>query len=408
MRQSQVLFISYNGILEPLLNSQGLPYIKGLLRRTDLKFILLTFEKKQNLKRYGYHYLKGLKNDLKKQKIEWHFLCYHKKPSLLATVFDVINGLILSLVIIIFKRIRLIHARGIVSASIALGLYIIFRTKFIFDMRNFLAEAYVSAGTWKKNSLNFKLVKFMEKWALRMASETIVESNYHYKILEKDNYRNVNIIPCCVDLEKFRYEKEGKKFIPENDFGLDNRFYLVYIGSLGTWYMMDEMLDFFKAMIRYDGFVNSNFIIVSYFARDLIIKSAKRKGIDAEKIKILHLPHSQVPSILSLCNLGIVFIRPYERMDSFPTKIGEYLACGLPIVLNKGMGDAEEMVKENKVGVVIDKFEEDEYIGGICKLRAMLRDDNGLRDRCRKVAEDNISLEKGIEKYYQIYSRLIN
>lgn len=37
-----------------------------------------------------------------------------------------------------------------------------------------------------------------------------------------------------------------------------------------------------------------------------------------------------------------------------PTKIGEFLACGRPIVVNRGTGDMDDFIKEFDSGVILD------------------------------------------------------
>jgi len=383
------------------MHSQGLPYIRGIIQSGLGKFTLLTFEKKEHLKKYGPRYVSKLRQELKEEGIDWRFLYYHKYPALLAKLFDITSGSVYSIILIIAKRVKLIHARGITSAVMALGPKCILGVKIIFDMRNFLAEAYVSAGIWKPGSLNFKLVKQMEKLVLENAFITIVESHPHFRALEKYKYGNIEIIPCCVDLDKFRYNRDGGK--PTNDFGLDNRFYLIYIGSLGTWYMMDEMLDFYENLSKDISFSDCGLILATRHSPTEIIERIKAKGLDMEKISILNLDHQEIPGVLSLSRLGMAFIKPYERTDSFPTKIGEYLASGLPVVLNKGMGDAEVLIKENKVGVIIDSFSEEGYKEAVNKLKLLLKEGESLNWRCRQVAEKHLSLKKAVDRYCVIY-----
>lgn len=407
MSDNQVLFLSYNSILEPLIHSQGLPYIRGLLKRDVGRFTLLTFEKKENFNKYGIQYIKTLRYELKKEGIEWHFLYYHKKPVLLAKLFDISNGLIHSMFFVIFKRVKLIHARGIVSASIAFGLHFIFGVRFIFDVRTSLANAYVASGIWKIHSLNFKLVKFTERIILRNAYMITVETRHHLQVLRSSGYSNVEAVPCCVDLERFQY-KPDRKGAGIKVFGLRERFYLVYSGSLGNWNMMDKMFGFFKAMNEYPAFKGSGFVLATSYNKSLITQAIKQAGIEMEKITILNLPHDKMPDILVSCNLAVSFIKPYQRLDSFPVKIGEYLASGLPIILNKGMGDVEDIVRENNIGVIIDGFSEEEYKNGLRGLEELLKEGDGLSIRCRRVAERYLSVVNGAEKYYQIYSGALN
>ena len=88
----RVLFISYNGMLEPLGQTQVLPYLHELSKR-GVKFTLLSFEKPAAFTPEGQRECEALKRELSEQGIEWHWLRYHQRPSLPATIFDVQAGI---------------------------------------------------------------------------------------------------------------------------------------------------------------------------------------------------------------------------------------------------------------------------------------------------------------------------
>src|ERR1044072_7948104 len=88
----RVLFISYNGMLQPLGQKQVLTYLRQLAQR-GVKFTLLSFERDKAFTPDGERQCGALKEALQKQGIEWHSLPYHQRPSLPATLFDVVQGI---------------------------------------------------------------------------------------------------------------------------------------------------------------------------------------------------------------------------------------------------------------------------------------------------------------------------
>src|SRR6185369_11523385 len=88
----RVLFISYNGMLEPLGQTQVLPYLRELAKR-GVKFTLLSFERDKAFTADGQSACDELKQELAGQGIEWHSLRYHQRPSLPATAYDVVCGI---------------------------------------------------------------------------------------------------------------------------------------------------------------------------------------------------------------------------------------------------------------------------------------------------------------------------
>ena len=63
----------------------------------------------------------------------------------------------------------------------------------------------------------------------------------------------VEVIPCCADLEHFRRDKVSPEARARWQHELkltDEDFVVSYLGSLGTWYLVDEMLRFFKELLQ--------------------------------------------------------------------------------------------------------------------------------------------------------------
>src|ERR1041384_8012227 len=92
LENRRVLFISYNGMLEPLGQTQVLPYLREMSKR-GVQFTLLSFEKDNAFTDQGRMTCLELKQRLQKERIDWHWLRYHQRPSLPATMYDVLEGI---------------------------------------------------------------------------------------------------------------------------------------------------------------------------------------------------------------------------------------------------------------------------------------------------------------------------
>src|SRR5438309_8996744 len=77
----RVLYISYNGMLDPLGQSQVIPYLKELAK-LGVEFTLVSFERPQAFTAEGLRRCQELQQELALSKIDWHKLRYHKTPSL--------------------------------------------------------------------------------------------------------------------------------------------------------------------------------------------------------------------------------------------------------------------------------------------------------------------------------------
>lgn len=408
----RILFISYNGALEPLVQSQCIPYLKGL-SKNGVKSILLTFEKPNKIKN-NFRKIEYLKSDLGNYGIKWHYLKYHKNPSFPATLFDVLMGIIFGLYIVIFKGIDIIHARATVAAVMGFILARLTGKKFIFDVRGLMAEEYVDGGMWKRNSLLYKLTLNIERILLRQADSLVVLTqdikNYLMNsdyFLQKNNDKKVSIsvIPCCVDLVRFNTHTPPKDQLKKK-YSLSGKFVFLYSGSIGTWYLLEEMIDFFRAaksIIK-----NAHFLILTHIDKDMVKNTCERMGLSLDEFSVEEVEFEEMPDYIKLAEIGIFFIKPvFSKRSSCPTKFAEYLACGLPVLINSGIGDTDKIVEQHKLGVVINEFSKETYLSKINILLELIKEKDLISERCRKVAQEVFSLDKGVSRYFDIYNKVL-
>jgi hypothetical protein len=156
---AKVLYIVYDGLMEPLGMSQSWQYLKVLSGNHDITII--SFEKKDNL--LNKYKLNALKKEVEECGVSWYPLKYHKTPSILATLYDVVRGILVTLFFVKKSKIDFIHSRSYIPTLIALIANKLLNTRFIFDMRGFWADEQVDGGVWAKNSFIYKIIKRFER-----------------------------------------------------------------------------------------------------------------------------------------------------------------------------------------------------------------------------------------------------
>lgn len=406
-RKLRALFVSYNGLLEPILPSQGLPYLKELSKK-GVDFCLLTFEKEQDLRRTGKDRLARMKNELKAQGIHWFWLRYHKKPPVFSTLFDIALAGVYSLYLILRYRINLVHLRGATLGPMMLVLRRILPVKFIFDMRGLLAEEYVGGGLWKEGCAAFKAVKWAERQLLKIADGVVILTEKHRALNKtlpylKDRAIPMEVIPCCVDTQKFKNNGLSRKQAFVGESGQAETVFM-YSGKIGTFYLIKEMLDFFQFVS--ERIPSGIMAVLTQDDEAPLLKAAQGMGIDPRKINIIRPAFDEIPAYLSTADYGFFFINPYKKFGSSPIKLGEFLSCGIPVIINPGIGDSEELVRNNRVGVVVEGFTPQSYARAMEELRQLKSEGEALSQRCRRVAQEQLSLGLAAERYWGIYQRV--
>jgi glycosyltransferase involved in cell wall biosynthesis len=133
----------------------------------------------------------------------------------------------------------------------------------------------------------------------------------------------------------------------------------------------------------------------------------RRLGITPEAFSIRRVTPEQVAEYLVAADAAISFIRPcFSKVSSSPTKIGEYLAGGLPIVSSAGIGDVDELLRSTGTGVLVEEFKSEAYRAAAVRLRVMA-DDAAVREACVRAATERLSLTGvGIPAYDAVYRAL--
>ena len=405
----RVLFISYNGMLDPLGQTQVLPYLRALAKR-GVRFTLLSFERARAFTPEGAAQCKQLRDELQAQGIEWHWLRYHQRPSLPATIYDVLAGIRKAGSLVQRNKIEMVHARSHIPGTIALALKKRFGTKMIFDLRGLMAEEYVDAEHWRKDSLPYRITKSTERQILGATDAIVTLTEKIWPIIsEWEGLRgrtpHHEVIPCCVDLDRFRFS-EQERARRRKELGLAHQFTIVYSGSLDGWYLTEKMADFFASFAQRDA--QSHLLWLTTGSHERVRELMRARNVSVDQFSVLSVAAAEVPSYLAAADAGVAFIkRCVSKLASSPTKNGEYLACGLPLILNTGIGDSDALVDQWRAGVLINDFTEDQYALAADSIAAMAAVP-GAREKARRVAEQLFDLESvAAERYASLYERVL-
>lgn len=405
----KVLYISYDGMTDPLGQSQVIPYLKGL-SALGHQISILSCEKKSRFEKEE----NEIRKQLEKNNIKWFPIFYTPKPPVLSTLKDISNLKKKSKEICTSEQIEIVHCRSYISAIVGEGLKDKFKIKFIFDMRGFWADERVDGNIWKLNNPLFYFIynyfKKREKGFLKNADAVIsLTQNAKKEINSWQGFQKVpiTVIPCCADLDFFSYKSVNQSDISNLrlELGLKQEdFVLSYLGSLGTWYMLDEMLDFFKILKSKRPL--SKFLFITGDEPNLVFNAAKIKNIDSNDIIIRRASRNEVPVYCSLSSVSLFFILPkYSKKASSPTKMGELMSLGIPIICNANVGDVTEILNDGGVGAVINDFTIADYLFAIERIPSLLEKP---AQQNYNVAQIYYSLKEGVSKYNEVYQYVAN
>lgn len=401
-----VLYLSYDGMTDPLGQSQVLPYLIGLSKK-GFQFTLVSFEKPD---RYSQERTK-IEALCIENNIHWKPLIYTKNPPVLSTILDIRKMKKIAFTLHREKSFQLVHCRSYISALVGLKLKKEKGVKFLFDMRGFWADERLEGGIWNIKNPLFKFIYnyfkkkersyFEESDAIVSLTEVgkseILSWNLNAVTPEK-----IQVIPCCVDLKLFDPKKTDSDLVHRKkiEYQLNDKYVVGYVGSIGTWYQLKEMLLAFKHILQLKP--HAVFLFVTKESPSTIHLEAEKVGITADSIRVVAAQHHKVPSFISLFDCSIFFIRPsFSKKASSPTKQGEIMAMGIPLICNAGVGDTDEIVLRYSSGLVLKDTREE-------TLSSFTLDFSDFdREKTILGSKEYFGLDGGVESYFTIYNKFV-
>lgn len=396
------LYITFDGLSDPLGQSQILPYLCGIAAN-GFHIYILSCEKKERLEKEKENILSSLKN----LPIEWDYIIYKETGGIFSRLQYIHKIKTEAYRLRKTKNFSLVHCRSYLASLIGLNFKRRYDVPFLFDARGFWADERLDGGIWKKTNpiqnLFYAFFKRKEKQFILRSDANVFLTKAAVSELEKfypaDMLRKkTEVIPCCTNAALFNKENVKPLSLP----GISEKTHLlVYTGSIGTWYYTKEMID---CALTWKKFIPEIKLLI--LSNDKIeLERILSLYTEAEKSMVISANslHKNVASYLALAKAAIFFIKPsYSKIASSPTKMAECWAMDLPIITNSGIGDNDLFFNTYKGGVLINAFTKEDYENA-CKNYLAL---SPAKDAYRKIALDHFDNNLAIQKYTRIYQSL--
>jgi glycosyltransferase involved in cell wall biosynthesis len=391
--QKTILYISPDGMLEPLGDSQVLKYLEKLSK--NFAITLISFEKIEDLR--CKERLQHIQDRCLKCNIDWQYKHYRQGIFVLSYLVNILNFMFSPLLVLMQQKISIIHIRSYMPGLSIPLLSLFFNFKLLFDIRGFWVDEKHDRLGWKKNSLKYLFFKKLEHYLFKRADAVVTlthgAKNY-ISIHFKKSFKAISVIRTCVDFDEFRVDV-AKQENPNLVIG--------YLGSTDTAYDFDQFLNFISDVRRFDSFLEVHFLTRSTTEE---IKFFLRKH-DLEDLIFQNqfLARGELSDAISKFDvLAFCLKENFSIQASMPTKIGEALACGIPILCNSFNGDIASIMQNEGVGQ-IHHFHKPFSKEAYKKLMVMVKTPQiGLI--CSNFSKKEFSLTSGAASYAKIYQEL--
>ena len=391
-----ILYITYDGLTDPLGQSQILAYLKRL---SDLgnRIHIVSYEKRELFQKEE----AAIREVVKKHGLQWTVLWYTKRPPVLSTMLDIKRGYGLCSSMHQKHSFHIVHCRGYISAIIGEKLQKNFGLKFIFDMRGWWADEKKESGFWDKKIYRpvYAYFKKLEKLFFTRC-DYAVSLTYKGKeeIIRQYNIdpEKIGVIPTCVDFEIFKSFKPEVRHQIRQELGINEKEKVfLYSGSIGGNYDPSILVDMFKAYRQKHP--DSFLLILSKDKLDEGLKDFLEKE-KIERMAVLNAPFMQVTNYLQAADIGFIYYKiSFSTIGRSPTKMGEYWASGVPVISFKQIGDLEVILERYPGSGILLTNEKETWAGQLENARFV------NRNEMRAYAEDYFHISKGIAFYQAAY-----
>lgn len=313
-------------------------------------------------------------------------------------ICNIILTIIKLIAVILLSRPNFVYCHG-TRAGIPLAILkkLRFKVSLVTDVHGVVSEEVIALGIYNRNSLFHKLDRYLEKMVITSSNKVIYVSekmkNY-YKLYNDEAFT----IPCFYDEKIFYFDESNREEIRDK-LNFKDKIVFVYSGSTLPWQKIEETFKIFAEIKKIEK--KAFLLVLSGTDREFFYDFAEKYFIDKNDIYISSLEQNQMKKFLSASDFAFM-LRDENLLNdvSSPTKFCEYLACGLPVIISKGVGDFTELVRKNNIGIVVDDFRinEDELVLLINSDRTV------LRGKCISIANDNYRSSN----YLHIYTRIFN
>jgi glycosyltransferase involved in cell wall biosynthesis len=401
-KKKNVIYITYDGLLDPLGMSQILPYLKGVAVHPR-KIHVLSFEKLNRLE-----VNKGqLRSELGKFGIGWTPLRFTARFGSFGKVWDLFRMYFASIYITYRSKSLVAHARGHAAAQVGLSLKYLFGCKLIFDFRGLWPDERVDKGGWDLNKITHRsqylYFKRVERLLLSRADSVIVLTEKVVpEVIRLGGIEDrITVIPCCADFNFFslvtnveRYRTKIALSFPVEETVLG------YLGSVGKMYMTERFFRLFELASLANRKVG---VLALTPDVDLFMIEMNRYLPSSlhSRVRVMSVSREEVPGLLAGMDILISFITPsYARIASSPTKLAESFAAGIPAICNFGVGDVSTLIPELDAGVVIDPNVDTALISIVNQLETIIAKGGA---RLRLLASERLGLEIANNRYKDVY-----
>ena len=282
--------------------------------------------------------------------------------------------------------------------------------RLVFDADGLPLDERVDFSGQSSSGLVYRLLRDIEAQAIRRANAVLTRSTKAVDILlaragAQTSSDKFHVVTNGRNPNVYTTGSNESRSETRASLGLtDDTPLLVYAGSIGPQYCVDEMLKLFEIVFTKEATTR---LLILTGSPDFVYQALKSRPELEKLVMVKSVAAKEVPTYLACADLGLAFRQPTFSMQGVaPIKLGEYLLCGLPIVATKGIGDTHAI--SNEVGCLVEDMN-DTALQQVANwfVTDVLPQRTQMRMQCRQAGIEHFSLDACAQSYYKALATVI-
>ena len=428
--RGRILYLSMDGVLEPLGRSQIIAYLRGLAK-LGFAYTLVSLERPPALA--DADRVAATCRELEALNVRWIYGRYRWGGGLLRVAANWSNMLRLALGAARRARPRerpnLIHARAHVAGSVALVVHKITGTPFLFDMRSYWVDEQAHAGRWFSNRFAYRFGKWVERKTLRAASGVVTLNQVIATDLRSNNLRDddlrsevaragalhdqpakpIVVIPTCADYDLFSPDRPANGAVPPEILErLRGKLVIGWLGAINKNYYPAESLTLFRYLLELRP--DAHLLCLTQQQdemRRLLADQGLAENAAHAVSTVAAARHEDAGEWLRLMHWGLLLlVETFSSRGAMPTKLAEFLAMGVRPIVHGCNQEVRERIQAAGSGLVLAGLSEADLRAAARQIAQTPLDEHITR-AARNATRSYFSLEAGVASYESLLLQLI-
>lgn len=406
-RRGQIVYVSFDGLLQPLGWAQVAQPVMRLARR-GYRYQIVSLERSHDLAKR--EVVSRVRDQLLDAGVAWDPQAYASSGTRSSVAHNLRATFAATRRAVRAQSTALLHARSYPAALVADAVRSTEGTDYIFDTRGYWIDERRDEGRWFTRPALYRGGKLLERRLFARCVAAVNLTDLATTDVRKGQFgpwpadKSAVTIPTCADYAAFQLPKSKTAARARILPSLTERLLIGYVGSINASYLVPEAFDLFGRMLRRRPDAH---LLCATHQSDEARAIATAAGIPTSAITVQSFAHEQMPALLAALDWGLLLLAErFSKRASMPTKLAEFFATGVRPIAYGCNEEVSGWVDRAGTGFVLPDTGEASLNAAAERIATSQCTERTLREG-RERTREHFDLQGGVDRYDHLLSALI-